>query len=62
MKFLAGTIMALGGCRLIIISVATFMNLGTASERINDRGDAIIILVLGSILWQITQLLRQKGQ
>ena len=60
MKIFAGLIMATGAFRIVITSIATFMNVGTVAERISDRFEAIVIFVLGAILWQITQLLNHK--
>jgi len=63
MKVLAGFLMGMGILHLSILTIAaTFMNLGTAAERISSRFDAMVILGLGAILWQLTQLLSRKKQ
>lgn len=62
MKFFAGVVMAIGIYRLGFVAIASFMNIGTAAERISERTDAIVITVLGAVLWQLTQLLNQRGQ
>jgi len=59
MRFLAGVVMALGAIRASIAFIATIMDIGTASERVDSNFDAIIIFVLGAILWQLTQLLNR---
>ena len=55
MKALAGFIIAIGVMRVSFLTIATFMNIGTAAERIGDRFDAIVILTLGAILWQLSR-------
>ena len=54
MRFLAGLIMATGVTRIIIITIATIMDVGTAAERLDSNFNSIVILVLGAILWQLT--------
>ena len=59
MKFLAGAIIVMGFIRLTIINIALFMDTGTAVERIDGRFDAMVLITLGAILWQITRLLNR---
>lgn len=61
MKLLAGLAIALSLFRLSIIALATFMNLGTAIERANGTTDGLIVLMLGCILWRLTQILEIEG-
>lgn len=60
MKLLAGFIIATGAYRILIVTIATFIDMGTVADRASDRFDAIVIFALGAILWQITQLLRRQ--
>ena len=62
MKLMAGFIIAIGVSRVIIVTLATIMDAGTAVERVNSLRDAVIIFALGAILWQVTSLLNQKRQ
>lgn len=56
MKLLAGTMMAVHGFILLLLTVGTFLDWGTAATRSEANLKTAAVFLLAAILWQVTAI------